>query len=42
MDGKNLYFTILILDRVDFKSKRCIGDDGGHFKVAHGKFSRKT
>lgn len=39
MDGKKkktLYFTILILGRVDFKSKRIVRDDRGHFKVANG------
>ena len=33
---KTLYFTILILGRVDFKSKRIVRDDRGHFKVANG------
>ena len=39
MDQKKtnkLYFTILILGRVDLKSKRIVRDDRGHFKVADG------
>ena len=31
-----LYFTILILGRVDLKSRRIVRDDRGHFKVVNG------
>ena len=31
-----LYFTILILGRVDLKSRRIVRDDRGHLKVVNG------
>lgn len=31
-----LYFTILILGRVDLKSRRIVRDDRGRFKVVNG------
>lgn len=31
-----LYFTILILGRIDLKSRRIVRHDRGHFKVVNG------
>lgn len=37
---QNLYCTTLILDQVDFKSKKIMKDNRRHFKVANGSIQQ--